>query len=175
MVNNMNFNEVSQKRQLHTIRGNVHGSSMARWKARGRLPISANWTFFASYHGWGAMSRYWSKLRCFKGGGSLWTQISGGKGRPPPTIFGTRTRKVESLGYRMVKKLPKSSTGWVGCTNVTDDRQTTVRQTTDGIAIACSERNVVTFAKNWDTILLIACIFCYSIRMKLIIYYVTLY
>ena len=28
------------------LRGNVHGSSMARWKARGRLPISANWTFF---------------------------------------------------------------------------------------------------------------------------------
>jgi len=25
------------------LRGNVHGSSMARWKARGRLPISANW------------------------------------------------------------------------------------------------------------------------------------
>jgi len=24
------------------IRGNVHGSSMASWKARGRLPISAN-------------------------------------------------------------------------------------------------------------------------------------
>ena len=43
-----------------------------------------------------------SKLRCFKGGGSLWTQISGGKGRPSRTIFGTR--KVESLSYRMVKK-----------------------------------------------------------------------
>jgi len=27
-------------------RGNVHGSSMARWKVRGRLPISANWTLF---------------------------------------------------------------------------------------------------------------------------------
>jgi len=40
------------------LRGNVHGSPMARWKARGRLPISANWTFFASYYGWGAMSRY---------------------------------------------------------------------------------------------------------------------
>ena len=26
-----------------------------------------------------------------------------GKGRPPPTILGTR--KVESLGYRMVKKI----------------------------------------------------------------------
>ena len=24
------------------LRGNVHGSSMTRWKARGRLPISAN-------------------------------------------------------------------------------------------------------------------------------------
>ena len=30
-------------------------------------------------------------------------QISGEKGRPPPMIFGTR--KVESLGYRMVKKI----------------------------------------------------------------------
>ena len=46
------------------LRVNVHGSSMARWKALGRLPIGDNWTFFASYHGWGAMSRYWSKLRC---------------------------------------------------------------------------------------------------------------
>ena len=26
---------------------------MGRWKAHGRLPISANWTFFASSHGWG--------------------------------------------------------------------------------------------------------------------------
>jgi len=24
------------------LRGNIHGSSMARWKGRGRLPISAN-------------------------------------------------------------------------------------------------------------------------------------
>ena len=28
------------------LRSNVHGSSMARWKARGGLPISANRTFF---------------------------------------------------------------------------------------------------------------------------------
>jgi len=68
------------------------------------------------------MSRYWSKLRCFKGGGSLWTQISGGKKRPLPTNFGIK--KLEFLGYRIAKKLPKISTGWVGCTNVTDDRQT---------------------------------------------------
>ena len=43
--------------------------------ARGRLPISVNWTFFASYHDWCTISRYWSKLRCLKGGWSLWTQI----------------------------------------------------------------------------------------------------
>ena len=60
------------------LKSNVHGSSMARWKARCRLPISVNWTFFASFYGWGAMSKYWSKYRCLKGGGSLWAQISGG-------------------------------------------------------------------------------------------------
>jgi len=27
------------------LRSKVHGSSIARWKARGRLPISANLTF----------------------------------------------------------------------------------------------------------------------------------
>jgi len=50
---------------------NVHGSTMAHWKARGRLPISATWTFFASCHGWGAMTGYWSQFSCLKGGGSL--------------------------------------------------------------------------------------------------------
>jgi len=34
---------------LALIRGNVHGSSMARWKARGRLPISANLTFLPAF------------------------------------------------------------------------------------------------------------------------------
>jgi len=121
------------------LRGNVHGSFMARWKARGRLPIGDYWTFFASYHGWGAMSRYWSKLRCFKGGGSLWTQISGGKGRPPLTIFGTR--KVESLGYRMVKKIAEK---FNRLSRVRQrHRRQTDRQTTDGIAIAFSKRNVI--------------------------------
>jgi len=39
-----------------------------------------------------------------------------------------------------VEKLPKISTGWVGCTSVTDDRQTD-RQT-DGRATAYSEREL---------------------------------
>jgi len=51
-------------RPTSKYRKNVHGSSMARWKARGRLPIGANWTFFAGYHGWGAMNRYWLKSLC---------------------------------------------------------------------------------------------------------------
>ena len=114
---------------------------MVRWKARGRLPISANWTFSASYHGWGAMSRYWSKLRCLKGGGSLWTQISGGKKRPPTTIFGTR--KVESLGYRTYdeknaeKKCNRLSRVHQRYRQTTDNRQTT-----DGRPIAYSLANV---------------------------------
>jgi len=36
-------------------------------------------------------------------------------------------------------KVPKISIAWVGCTNVTDDRQTNDRQT-DGRAIAYCER-----------------------------------
>ena len=45
------------------------------------------------------------------------------------------------------KKLPKSSTTWVGCTNVTD------RQTTDGIATAISERErEFTSAKKQTTV-----------------------
>ena len=110
------------------LRGNVHGSSMARWKARGRLLISANWTFFASYHGWGAMSRYWSKFCYLKGGRSLWTKILGGKGRPPPTIFGIR--KVVSLGYRMVKKIAEKFNR-LSRVHQRHRQQTTDRQTTD--------------------------------------------
>ena len=91
------------------LRGNVHGSSMARWKARGRLPISDNWTFFASYHGWGTMSRYWSKLRCLKRGWVTLNENFWGKGRPAPTNFGVR--KLESLGYRMVKKIAENFNG----------------------------------------------------------------
>jgi len=34
------------------VRGNVRTSSIAHWKARSRLPIRDNWTFFASSYGW---------------------------------------------------------------------------------------------------------------------------
>jgi len=44
------------------LRGNAQGSSMARWKAHCRLPISDNWNFFTSSHGWGTIKRNMSKL-----------------------------------------------------------------------------------------------------------------
>jgi len=78
------------------LRANVHGSSMVRWKARGRLPISANWTFFASCHGWGAMSKYWSKLWLLKGGWVILSAHFRGKDGCPQTTFGVR--KLESMG-----------------------------------------------------------------------------
>ena len=115
------------------LRGNVHSSSMARWKARGRLPIGDSWTFFAGYHGWGAMSRYWSKLRCFKG---KWVTLNAnfrGKGASPTNDFWHQKTRVPELSYGE-KKLRKISTGWVGCANVTDRRQT------DRRPIAYSER-----------------------------------
>ena len=74
-----------------------------------------------------------------------WTQISGGKGRPPPTIFGTR--KVESLGYRMVKKIAEQFNR-LSRVHQRHRRQTD-RHTTDGRPIAYSERErKFTSAKN---------------------------
>ena len=113
------------------LRGNVHRSSMARWKARGRLPISANWTSSASNHGWGAMSRYWSKFRCLKGGGLLWTQISRGKGHPPRTIFWHQKSRVPGLSYgaKNAEKFNRLS------------RVHQWHRQTDGSAMAYSKRN----------------------------------
>ena len=74
---------------------------------------------------------------------------------PTEGFPGDHLRKIFSQCQRMAKvpngeeKLPKIPTGWVGCTNVTDRRQTTDRQT-DGCAIAYSERErEFTSAKNW--------------------------
>jgi len=62
-------------------------------------------------------------------------QILREKGRPPPTNFGIR--KLESLGYRMVEKIAENFNRLRRAHQrhrQTDDRQT------DGMAIACSER-----------------------------------
>jgi len=38
------------------------------------------------------MSKYWSKLRCLTGGGSLWAQISGGRGSSTNEFWRQETR-----------------------------------------------------------------------------------
>ena len=121
------------------LRDNVHGSSMARWKARGRLPISANWTFLLAI----TMSRYWSKLRCLKGGGLLSTQISGEKGRPPPTNFGIGKSPCDIAWRRKIAK------NFNRLSRVHQRHRQTDRRQTDGMAIAYSERKrKFTFAKK---------------------------
>ena len=72
------------------LRGNVRTSSIARWKARGRLPIRDSWTFFASAYGWDVISRYWSKTAHFRGGWVILSANFRWKGSSPPTIVGIR-------------------------------------------------------------------------------------
>jgi len=70
------------------LRGDVHGSSMARCQARGRLPISANWIFLNSSHRCSTIKRNLSK-----------SAFSEGVGRPPTNVD---VRKLESLGYHVL-------------------------------------------------------------------------
>ena len=66
---------------FRALRGNVRTPSIARWKARGRLYIRRNWTFLAISYGLDVMSGIGRSRRFSKGvGGSLWAQISEGRG-----------------------------------------------------------------------------------------------
>jgi len=68
------------------LRDNVRYSSSAHWKARSGL-CSVNWTFFARCYGWVAKSEERSKIGDFARTRSLWSKISGTRGRPPPIIL----------------------------------------------------------------------------------------
>jgi len=84
------------------VRGNVHGSSMARWKAHGRPTISGNWTFFASSYGRGAVSKYWSKLHCLKG---RWVTLSAnfrGKGGSSTNEFWRQKTRFPGLSRGVI-------------------------------------------------------------------------
>jgi len=50
------------------LRGNARTSSIARWKARVRLPIGHNWTFFASSYCWDVTGGNLSTWVIFEGG-----------------------------------------------------------------------------------------------------------
>ena len=84
------------------LRSNVRTPSMAHWKARVRLYIRRNRTFFAISYGWDVMNRNRSKSAFFEGGGSIWAQISEGRGHHPPTTVGIRV--AEWVPFRVVSK-----------------------------------------------------------------------
>jgi len=77
------------------------------------------------------MSRYWSKLPCLKKGWVTLNPNFWGKGASPTNEFWHQ--KLESLCYRMVRKIAENF-------NRLSRVHQRYRQTTDGIAIAYSER-----------------------------------
>ena len=111
------------------VRGNIHTSSIARWKAHNRLPIRYNWTFFASSYGWDVISRYWSKSAFFKGG---WVTSSANfrwKGTSPTNLCCCQNTRVVTLSCD-IKILAVCSFVSSQSTRMTDrqmDRQTELR------------------------------------------------
>ena len=81
---------------LGGLRDNVRCSSWAYWKARSRLRISVNWTFFAMCYGWCAMVENRSKIGVLKAGGSVCAKFSRRRRRPPPIIFAWIVRPVKT-------------------------------------------------------------------------------
>jgi len=90
------------------------------------------------------MSRYWSKLRCLKCG---WVTLNAnfrGKGTSPTNKFWHHKTRVHELSHG-----EKNAENYSQLSRVHQrHRRQTDRQTTDGMAMAYSERNVVTFAKK---------------------------
>jgi len=82
------------------LRGNVRTSSIAHWKARVRLPIRHNWTFFVSSYCWDVTGGKLLMWAIFEGGGSLRSPILGGRGRRPPTSV--VWQKLEALPFHVV-------------------------------------------------------------------------
>jgi len=77
------------------VRGGVEPWLMACWKARIRLRIRHNWTFFASSYRWGATRQNVSRFAAIRRGRSLWAKISRGRGRPWGICFGFyKTRHI---------------------------------------------------------------------------------
>ena len=68
---------------FRVLRGNVRIPSMARWKARGRLYIRRNWTFFAISYCWDVMRGNRSKSAFFEGGRVTLNADFRGKGASP--------------------------------------------------------------------------------------------
>ena len=80
------------------------------------------------------MSRYWSKLRCLKGGLVTLNENFRGKGASPTNEFWPQKARVRELSYgeKIAENFNRLSKVHQRC-----------KRQTDGMAIAYSERNVV--------------------------------
>ena len=107
------------------LRGNIRTPSMARWKARGRLYIRCNWTFFAISYGWDVMSGNRSKTAFFEGGWVTLSADSRGKGASPTNhCWCQKTRAIAvSCGIRISAVLHSILSQYTGLTDRQTDRQ----------------------------------------------------
>ena len=82
---------------FRALRSNIRTPSMARWKARGRIYICRNWTFFAISYGWDVMSGNLSKSAFFEGGWVTLSADSRGKGASPTNHCWYQSSRVIAL------------------------------------------------------------------------------
>ena len=83
------------------------------------------------------MSRYWSKLLCSKGGVTFSANFRG-KGASPTNDYLHQKTRVPGLSYG-----EKNAENFNRLSRAHQSHRQTDRQTTDGIAIAFSKRNVI--------------------------------
>jgi len=123
---------------------NVRTPSIARWKSGGLLPICRNWTFFAIFYSWDAISGNLSKSTCFERG---WVTLSANfrrKGVSPPTTVGVRKLvRYQNIYSVLFGYLTKHA---CDCDRRTDRR--TDRITTPKTALA-SLRRLVKMKIKW--------------------------
>ena len=123
---------------------------MARWKACGRLYIRRNWTFSLSP----TVETLWAEIgrsrRYSKGGGSLWAQISDGRGRRPPTIVGIRV--AEWLRFVWYKNICSASFSFVtmhACDRRTDGQTDRITTPKTALAYARAVKMAIICKSNW--------------------------
>ena len=107
------------------LRGNVYDSSLACWKARTRLSIGYNQTFFASSYGSDVIRRYWSKSAFFKGQLVTLSANFSWKGTPPTNLCWYQ--KTFSCGIKISAVCSFISSKSMRVTDGRTDRQTELR------------------------------------------------
>ena len=124
------FSKIALWATLSGLRGNVRTPSIACWKARGRLHIRHNWTFFAIFYGWDVISGNRSKSAFFEGWVTLSADFRGKEASPTNHCWCQSSRvmpfriKISAVHYLVLSQ----------STRVTDRR--TDRITTPKTALA---------------------------------------